>query len=1025
MERSYFTRVKGLFANNYIAFLKELDVEVMGKTSKEWMQTKCPLCPDKSGSASINPEGFLNCHQCGRKADLFEWVAEKFSIAAWDALKKVAELVGFNMSSPKRRGRAPKEMSLDVLEGTVHLLWESEQAKPLREFLAERKLDDPKILEQFGVGYVSGSICFAQFTFEGVLRERYRKYTPGGHLKWLWSSGRGDTTGFWPYFKVPKEGVIWILEGEWDVLAAWIILRLQDQGIYCFTWTGGAGAPVPAHMIPPAWKRKEIHILYDNDTFQGPVLEDHFAPDEHNRMAMQRRRANLIHEVAASFDSMQCKTMLRAIPVEPERIWGGDFRDWVAEGGRDVSLIPAWPFNQVKKARPAPADCSFNDVFKMGGKEVRFRAIVNTVEHDGTVIPMFSTIECAMGTRSVCNSCGIPQNFPTQILSWAGYQQDLAEALGERNFEKWIHQNVLGKPGSCPRCRLRHAEYKVGCRWNAVQDDPEESGDKELMIISEEMPTLSGEVEIEGTVYFHGTRPVVIASKLRQLDRAEIDLDPYVTALSALCPEVATDVKAIDGFLVRRAHDLSVNVTHIYGREELHIGIELVAHSVVWMKPEHDRVRGWLDVAIIGDTRSGKSMVARRLLEHYGVGEIHTCMENISRAGMTIGAAPGSKNKLKPGLFPRCHRKMLYLDEAHVMIEQSSVNPILHLQSARDVGTVGGVKIYGSRTLAACVRLVAIFNWSRGNAKAFQFACQHLLHLYGAPESLSRMDYAVSVTGLPDPKPEPTKHEWTKELTKVMILRAWSMTEEMVHFDKEAIELSEQVCQDWGEIYTEELPLFTRKEKPYSLQRIAIAIANMTFSHPVGKVDECQVRKCHIQWAANWLERTWAGLNYDEMSAKAKSTIEVTKPFHVEKQFSCYVGLKDHDSASRILPEFFGFYSKHKLLSLLGRESHEMERWLSQMVGYGAFCFDKADNGYNLEIGVSSGGHQILHNLYVLSTEYPEEYDRRYRRLENWVAFEDPDMSPLSISTHILRREWDARTDDGDRQENIIAGPGA
>ncbi len=1025
MERSYFSRVKGLFSNDHLSHLAKLGVEVVGKTAKEWTQARCPLCPDKSGSASISPEGFLNCHQCSRKADLFEWIAERDSIAPWEALKLVAEMVGFDMAPPQRRGRAPREMGADLLSNSVHALWDSDQAKPLRAFLASRKLDNPQLLEMFGVGYIAGSISFAQFTPEGILQPRYRKYTPGGQLKWLWSTGRGETVGFWPYFKVPDDGIIWILEGEWDVLAAWVILRLQDQGIYCFTWTGGAGAPIPTHAIPKDWRRREVHILYDNDTFQGPVWEDHFAPDEQGRMAMQRRRTNLIYRVAGSFDSLQCKTVLRAIPIEAQKKWGGDFRDWVEEGGRDVQQIPAWPYSKVKKSRPAPIECSFNDVFKMAGKDVRFRAIVNTVEEDGIAIPIFSTIDCAMGTRNVCMQCGVPPGFPTQIINWAAFQEDLAAALSERNFEAWIVKNVLGKPASCPRCRLRHAEYKVGCRWHAVQDDPEESGDKELLIISEEMPTLSGEVEIEGTVYFHGTRPVVIASKLRQLDRAEIDLGPYVTSLAALCPEAATDTKAIDAFLVRRAHDLSTNVTHIYGREELHIGIELVAHSVIWIKPEHDKVRGWLDAAIIGDTRSGKSMVARRLLAHYGLGEIHTCMENISRAGMTIGAAQGTKNRLKPGLFPRCHRKMLYLDEAHVMVEKSADNPMMHLQSARDVGTVGGVKIYGSRTLAACVRLVVIFNWARGNIRAFQFTCQHLLHLYGAPESLARMDYAVSVVGLPDPTPEPIEHQWTQELTQVLILRAWSMTEEMIHFDSEALKLSDQICQDWGEVYTEDLPLFTRKEKPYSLLRIAVSIANMTFSHPQGKADECEVRTCHVQWAADWLERTWAGLQYDELSAKTKSTIEVTKPFNVEKMFSCSAGLIDSESAARIFPEFFGFYGKQKLMSLLGKEAHEVEKWLSQMVGFGAFRFDKSSNGYNIEVGLTPGGHQILRNLYVLSTEYPEEYVRRYQALDHWFGQSDPDLSPLSISTHILRREWDALAGDSDRQENIFAGPGA
>ncbi len=862
MERSYFNRVKEMFSNDHVRYLERLGIEI-GKGRGEWTQGKCPVCPDKSGSASFSKQGFLKCHQCGKKVDLFAWLGERDTLTPWEALKVVADLVGFNMEPPQRRGRAPKDMNSDVLENSVHALWDSDQAKLMRQFLKERKLDDPVILEQFGVGFMAGTITFAQWSHDGVLISRYRKFSPGGRNKWLWSSGSGAAVGFWPYFKVPKGGIIWILEGEWDVLTAWIRLRLQDQGIYCFTWTGGAGAPIQPFAIPKAWHRQEIHLHYDNDVFQGPKIEEYYAPDEKAKHATLRRHANLL-KIAQSFESVQCKIRFRACAVDPMKTWGGDFRDWVDEGGRDIRQIPEYSWKQVKQDRPIPVDCSFNSVFGMAGKDVKFRAIVNTVEQDGIIIPKFSTIECAMGTRTVCNNCGVPISFRDQQIDWSERRRDLASMLTERNPERWTILNVLGKPGSCPQCRVIATDYYVGCRWTAVQDDPEESGDRELVILSEQMPTLSGEVEIEGSVYPYGSQIIVLAHKLRQLDRAEVDLEPYVVEFSDLCPEKASEVEEIDRFLTRRAHDLSMNVTHIYGREEAHIGLELLAHSVTWMKPEQDRVRGWLDVAVIGDTRSGKSMVARRLLNHYGVGEIHTCMENISRAGMTIGAAPGGAHKLKPGLFPRTHRKMLFLDEAHVMIEKSKENPMLHLQSARDVGTVGGVKIYGSRTLAACVRLGAIFNWARGDIRSFQFACQHLLCLYGAPESLSRMDYAVAVVGMPDPRPEPTKQVWTSELCKVLILRAWAMTEDMVHFDKGVVELAEQVCEDWVDTYSEELPLFTRKEKPYSVLRIAVAIANETFSHPEGQFDHCLVRKCHVKWAARWLERTWATTSFPQ-----------------------------------------------------------------------------------------------------------------------------------------------------------------
>ncbi len=155
-------------------------------------------------------------------------------------------------------------------------------------------------------------------------------------------------------------------------------------------------------------------------------------------------------------------------------------------------------------------------------------------------------------------------------------------------------------------------------------------------------------------------------------------------------------------------------------------------------------------------------------------------------------------------------------------------------------------------------------------------------------------------------------------------------------------------------------------------------------------------------------------------------TQEVGQPYTVEKYLTCKLGLKDADNGVRIFPEFFGHYSKQKLQALLGMEPYECERWLSDMIRLGAFGIGKSINGYHVEVGVTKGGHQILRNLYVLSSEFPEEYLRRYRLLDNWMAdmASTPDLTPLSAPTHNLRREWHASTGtDGHRETNIHPGP--
>ena len=215
MERSFFRQVKVALSGNAQATLEGLGVNFKQGMKGEWSQCLCPFCGDTSGSASMTQEGFLRCHQCGRKQDLFDWYAEQKGVSSWDACKAIGSGLGIEFNANKVRqkaGRAPKIFKRELLRQCTESLWEDEASAHLLEFLKSRKLDDAQMLDQFGVGALAGYITFAQWTPTGHLRSCYRCYSPGGKPAWLWKGGtKGGTPGFWPYHQVPKDGVIWIM----------------------------------------------------------------------------------------------------------------------------------------------------------------------------------------------------------------------------------------------------------------------------------------------------------------------------------------------------------------------------------------------------------------------------------------------------------------------------------------------------------------------------------------------------------------------------------------------------------------------------------------------------------------------------------------------------------------------------------------------------------------------------------------------------------------------------------------------
>ena len=100
MERSFFARVKEAFAQDPKGNLERLGIKLKGM-SGSWLTGVCPCGQDTSGSASYTNEGFLKCHQCGKKADVFDWLAEERGQSAWLVCQEMAQGFGIDTTIKK------------------------------------------------------------------------------------------------------------------------------------------------------------------------------------------------------------------------------------------------------------------------------------------------------------------------------------------------------------------------------------------------------------------------------------------------------------------------------------------------------------------------------------------------------------------------------------------------------------------------------------------------------------------------------------------------------------------------------------------------------------------------------------------------------------------------------------------------------------------------------------------------------------------------------------------------------------
>lgn len=997
-----FEDIKRAVSERHEEVFRELGLNVDKFTNGTWTSAKCPLCDDTGGSASVTSQGFLKCFQCGTKADLFDWLAQRDKCKPHEAAFNLARQLGIDTQGgvkTKRAGQMPARMTEEILEKAINDLWSSDAAKPCRKFLEDRKLDsDPEFLAELGIGFIKGYLIFAQRDHYGAIQDRFRGYLPGGSTKWQWFGRGAGGPAIWLAHREPRDRIL-LCEGEWDVLTALLRMRLEDYGWSVATWTAGAASSPALGDIPKSWKGKDVHICYDNDVFQGPDYNNYWTQDKRGEQKVRALLKNLLTKVAPTLQDAGCTVWIRQIPIDPKEILGGDLRDWYNRGGSSLNDLPLFKFSTLPQYGSPESCLEFDELWEGHlDEKVKVRTQVSMIGGDDFVVPSIMELKCQMGQLSVCMSCHGPRKFPDGIIPLDGYREQVCIGMQRDNLEDYLLKHVVKRPKACPEARLTTLEGKSASMWRGIRPDArDDTRQRTLPIISIQPPSLSGEVELTGKIYSNSGSICFFADQVQQLDRAEVDLNGIDFELRNLTPWQAEDTRQIDDYLDFRWRDISKHQTRVFGRRDVHVGCELLFHSVLGIPVGGKVRRGWLDVTLIGDTRTGKSMTIRGFIDWLRLGSIHSAVDNISRAGLIMGA--DSKGMLRPGLLPKSHRKLLCLDEFHWLVNSRILgqdHPMSWLQSARDEGRVYGVKIYGDRALPAKVRFLTISNWARSRRRTFTYACEHLAWMYGSPETLSRLDFGVVVEGPPSQFDfDEVEHRWQADYAKALILRAWAQDATQVILEPEAEQLAFEASDSWKHVYAyDKIPLYTPEEKPYSILRIATAVANICFSHHMRDPYSVIVRPVHVQWAIQWLKSMWDACEYDRFSRATITVNANDSPFGIERFLVAYLRLDDPQGAIRILAALMNGFTKDEI-QMLGIQPQDQTLFLSKGLKMNALhpSGEESRNKFVL----TDAAHDIALRLSELAMNDPDLFVDRYRRLMAWSNNDPQNLVPIHL----------------------------
>ena len=985
MGHSFFQLVRDAFLADFDGSLRLLDIKSKGKT-REWHNVLCPACTDSSYSARISESsGFLQCFQCGIKLELFSWFRKvRGGETDVDARNRLAELLGVKLELPAKRkgGRAPREMTRELLVQAQEDLWTAEGNSHLRLFLESRKIANQEVLSRIGVGAIGGKLVIAQWTSAGALMGQHRRFMPPRDMKW--STGLGKTRTVQPFFPVknvrewgldPKLTEIMIFEGEWDGLTAWARVQLWRQNVLPF-WINGVNSLPAAADIPEDWKGRRVDIVVDNDTFQGPDPSKYVAPDERKKKEMLKRREGII-EWACMLRAFGARVYLRAIPINPLDHWGGDYRDWVDAGGSNHDEIPAWPIDDVLAYESkATETVDFAHAVCSTGRPIRTRGRVKDLGMQ-LVIPGLTAIRCEWGGASVCRGCPVPERFSDGLIRWDERIADRIRCLSWRDMNEAIKAYLLHSPKSCPHVELDHDQQQTYWTFHLGPVKPESGIEGEILVYSPVPPPLSGVIEVEGRIENpRGSAAVMLATRVQAVTQ-ELRLDDHLAELHRLCPEDINTVGDVERVLLSRVDDLAKHVTKIHGRRELHLAVDLVAHSALRFYRNENEQRGWLDACFIGPTRTGKSETVRQLLNYYEAGFHAATSSNVSRAGLTMGqemvTSRSQGARVKPGIFPTMDGQLVVLDEFHYM----PPTLVTELQNIRDRGIAQSLKNYGATTIPAAVRLITIANELRSPSA---WTAAHVAKLYETPESLSRLDFALGVPQIPEEETLPeVEQQWTQPLVQALLRRAWLLKPAEVHIPPEVWKHAHELISEMAADYSEDVPLFTVKEKPLSLMRMAVSVANLVFSHPPGKPAECLVRKCHVDFAAQWLELTYRSVGYDEMSQDLIARSTLTNPLMVEARLGEIPNMGDARMAPRLLTRMFDPIPLGGFHVQVGMDQTKAARWLHELQSLGTFT--TSHGGFH----PTKQGANLMRKMIRCANNYPGAYEWRAKRLRDWL----------------------------------------
>ena len=521
------------------------------------------------------------------------------------------------------------------------------------------------------------------------------------------------------------------------------------------------------------------------------------------------------------------------------------------------------------------------------GKRLRIVALVSGKEPSPMLLPRKLMFTCRdVQTKAKCAACTLAQS-PTfaQVFDIDEYFKDLLNWLsaGTKDHTKIYRQSL----GINSRCKV---DLEVSKMWNiekVILNSPIKHG-KLDELPERRLAFYLGYGLIPNKHYMldcYTLQHPIDNSAVHVITHAEpldTELENFKTT-----PEIAIDLRSFE-VMKGNIHNklssmydvLSKNVTRIWGREQLHIALDLPFFSPNQFIFDNELVKkASLDILVYGDQRCGKGKIAEGFSDYYRFAEVLSG-ENISFMNLVGGIESNDHYRgLKWGRLVANNRGIVIIDEASAL-ETKTISRLSRIRS-EGIAELDKFGIHAKAT-AGC-SLVWIANTRNDPLSNFSFGVEALRELIGANEDIARFDYAVAVranevkASLINRSVKTVDDNFGSNLHRTLILWCKTRTAEQVIFEPGAIKAAFAAAQRLGNKYSNTIPLLQAENARIKIAKIAAAVAGRTFSSDAGG-ENLLVQLRHVAFAETFLEEIYDSkiIGYNDYSMMEKLSGKVS-----------------------------------------------------------------------------------------------------------------------------------------------------